>query len=91
MTDFTSTSTRLFPPLTRRAAIGRMAGGAGAIALASMLDSIGAVASPTPNALAAKTGHHTAKAKRVIFLFMPGGPSHVDLFDPKPVLPSRDG
>ena len=91
MTDFTSTSTRQFPQLTRRAAIGRMAGGAGAIALASMLDSIGAVASPTPNALAAKTGHHTAKAKRVIFLFMPGGPSHVDLFDPKPVLTRRDG
>ncbi len=91
MTDFTSTATGLFPPLTRRAAIGRMAGGAGAIALASMLDSIGAFANPTPNALAAKTGHHTAKAKRVIFLFMPGGPSHVDLFDPKPVLTRRDG
>ena len=89
MTDFTSTATGLFPPLTRRAAIGRMAGGAGAIALASMLDSSGAVASPTPNALAAKTGHHTAKAKRVIFLFMYGGPSAVDTFDYKPELQKR--
>jgi hypothetical protein len=33
--------------------------------------------------------HHAPKAKRVIFLFMDGGPSHVDLFDPKPRL-NRD-
>ena len=32
-----------------------------------------------------------AKAKRVIFLFMAGGPSHVDLFDPKPLLNEMDG
>jgi hypothetical protein len=36
--------------------------------------------------LAPKTGHHAARAKNVIFLFMSGGPSHVDLFDPKPDL-----
>ncbi|QDT34372.1 DUF1501 domain-containing protein [Thalassoglobus polymorphus] len=35
--------------------------------------------------------HHTPKAKRVIFLFMHGGPSHVDLFDYKPELQKRDG
>ncbi|HUG19409.1 MAG TPA: DUF1501 domain-containing protein [Planctomycetaceae bacterium] len=35
--------------------------------------------------------HHPAKAKRVIFLFMHGGPSHVDLFDYKPELQNRDG
>ena len=40
----------------------RMAGGAGAIALASMLDSIGTASSQAPNALAAKAGHHTARA-----------------------------
>lgn len=35
--------------------------------------------------------HHAAKAKRVIFLFMAGGPSHIDLFDPKPRLNELDG
>ena len=35
--------------------------------------------------------HHTPKAKRVIFLFMAGGPSHIDLFDPKPKLNEMDG
>ena len=36
-------------------------------------------------------GHHVARAKRVIFLFMHGGPSHVDTFDYKPELQKRDG
>jgi hypothetical protein len=35
--------------------------------------------------------HHAPKAKRVIFLFMAGGPSHIDLFDPKPKLNELDG
>jgi len=35
--------------------------------------------------------HHAAKAERVIFLFMHGGPSHVDSFDYKPELQKRDG
>ena len=43
------------------------------------------------NALSAKAGHHPAKAKRVIFLFMHGGPSQVDTFDFKPELEKRDG
>jgi len=38
------------------------------------------------NPLAAKLPHHTPKAKSVIFLFMEGGPSHLDTFDPKPLL-----
>jgi hypothetical protein len=41
--------------------------------------------------LAAKTGHHAAKAKSVIWLFMEGGPSHIDLFDPKPKLNELHG
>ncbi|MBB76364.1 MAG: sulfatase [Planctomycetaceae bacterium] len=76
---------------TRRAALGRMAGGLGTLALASMLDSVGLADGSGTNPLAAKSGHHPARAKRVIFLFMPGGPSHVDLFDPKPLLTQRDG
>ncbi len=39
-----------------------------------------------PNPLAPKPGHFPAKAKNVIFLMMEGGPSHIDTFDPKPML-----
>ena len=42
------------------------------------------------NEAAAKL-HFPAKAKRCIFLFMTGGPSHMDMFDPKPLLNSLDG
>src|SRR5262249_62368668 len=38
-----------------------------------------------------KLPHHEAKAKRIIFLFMNGGPSHVDTFDPKPALDRHHG
>lgn len=41
--------------------------------------------------LAAKAPHFSPRAKRIIFLFMWGGPSHVDLFDPKPLLNERSG
>ena len=43
------------------------------------------------NPLAAKAGHFPAKAKRCIFLFMTGGPSQMDMFDPKPLLNRLDG
>src|SRR4029079_19379367 len=43
------------------------------------------------NPLAPKPGHHACKAKSVIFLFMEGGPSHLDLFDPKPLLNTLAG
>ena len=45
----------------------------------------------SPNPLAAHAGHFPAKAKRCIFLFMTGGPSQMDLFDPKPALNKLDG
>ena len=48
-------------------------------------------ASTTNNPLQQKTPHFLARAKRVIFLFMKGGPSHVDTFDPKPALDRDDG
>src|SRR5262245_20425623 len=41
--------------------------------------------------LSPKAAHFAPKAKNCIFLFMYGGPSHVDLFDPKPELTKRDG
>jgi hypothetical protein len=50
-------------------------------------------AAPTAgdNSLAAKPAHAAAKAKHVIFLFMQGGPSHIDTFDPKPLLTKLHG
>lgn len=65
-------------PKTRRQFLCRSGGGFGAIALASLLErnSIGAEG----------TSPLKPRAKRVIFLFMEGGPSHIDLFDPKPLI-----
>jgi hypothetical protein len=72
--------------LTRRTFLGRSAGGIGSVALASLLnDKLHAGQGSLPNF------HHAPKAKRVIFLFMAGGPSHIDLFDPKPKLNELDG
>jgi hypothetical protein len=64
--------------------------GFGTLGLAGVLAS-DVAASSTVNPLAPKAGHFPAKVKRVIFLFMNGGPSHVDLFDPKPGLEKFDG
>ena len=66
--------------------------GIGQIALAAMLANgtrASSVASDNP--LTAKQPHFPARAKRIIFLFMWGGPSHVDTFDPKPKLNDLDG
>src|SRR4051794_10863873 len=65
---------------TRREFLMRSCGGLGALALSSMLQAEQA------DPLAPKKPHHTPAAKSVIFLFMEGGPSHIDLFDPKPEL-----
>jgi hypothetical protein len=76
-------------PGTRRDFLWRAGGGLGAIALASLLAEDGLLAAETgkkANPLAAKAPHFAPRAKRVIYLFMHGGPSHVDLFDPKPDL-----
>jgi len=64
----------------------RTACGFGSIALAGMCrDTFGAV-DGTASPLAARVPHFPARAKRVIFIFMQGGPSHVDSFDFKPKL-----
>ncbi|MFI5454100.1 MAG: DUF1501 domain-containing protein [Isosphaerales bacterium] len=87
--------------LTRRALFCRMGGGFGALGLTSVLadagmlimagdaraaTSGGAEGALPSSPLAPRPPHFTARAKRVIFLFMNGGPSHVDTFDPKPAL-----
>jgi hypothetical protein len=66
--------------------------GFGAIALSALLADDGLLADePTADPLAPKKPHFEPTAKRVIFLFMSGGPSHVDTFDPKPDLTRLHG
>jgi len=68
----------------------RLGGGFGVLGLAALLSGEQpAIAADNP--LAAKRSHFPAKAKSVIFLFMHGGPSHLDTFDPKPLLQKLDG
>ena len=74
---------------TRREFFSRAGGGLGSIALAAMLASESSANSSSP--LAPKLTHFEPRAKRVIWLFMHGGPSHVDLFDPKPELTKLAG
>jgi len=79
-------------PLTRREMLFRSANGFGGLALAAMLaESSAAKGDRTTNPLAVREPHFKPKAKNVVFLFMDGGPSHVDLFDHKPELKRLDG
>jgi hypothetical protein len=82
--------------LSRREVLRRIGGGFGALGLASVFRDAGLLASEQPlpaaaNPLAPRPPHFPARAKRVIFLFMNGGPSHVDTFDPKPELAKHAG
>ncbi len=80
-------------PVTRREALKRVGNGFGMMALAGMLgNSLKGADIVSPNGtLGAAMLDHPAKVKRVIFLFMNGGMSHVDTFDPKPMLDKYDG
>jgi hypothetical protein len=69
---------------SRRTFLGRAAGGIGALALGSLLESRTQAARPD-------LPHFKPTAKRVIYLFMSGGPSHIDLLDHKPVMVQRHG
>ena len=75
-------------PLSRRQALSRVACGFGFLALAGMAAQ---AATRGANPVAARAGHHRPRAKRVIFLFMGGGVSHLDSFDYKPALYANDG
>ena len=77
-------------PLTRRGLLQRAAGGFGAVALASLM-SEGAASGSSKSPFALKAPHHAPRAKSVIYLYMDGGPSQVDTFDPKPRLDAEDG
>src|SRR6266853_213261 len=80
---------------TRRELLQRTGMGMGTVALAGLLGDTGALqaneSTNTVNPLAPKAPPFPAKAKRVIHLFMNGGPSHVDTFDPKPELSRMHG
>ncbi len=90
---------RVARPIGRRQWLSRAGGGLGMLALASLLGeegllggdaALGQETSP-PNPLTPRPGHFPATAKAVIWLFMEGAPSAVDMFDPKPELTRRDG
>ena len=83
MNDFSNNGS-----ISRREMLRRSAAGFGNLALLSLLAESG-FAQVKPDPLAPKRPHFEPKAKRVIFLFMHGGPSHVDTFDEKPLL-TRD-
>jgi hypothetical protein len=77
---------------TRRDLLRHAGSGFGMVALATLLAQDGLLAATGPrDPLAPKPPMHPAKAKSVIFLFMSGGPSHLDLFDPKPDLQRLHG
>jgi hypothetical protein len=83
---------------TRRHFFSRCALGLGGIAMASMLNgrkAYGAEAAsgltPLPNPMAPRAGHFAPRAKNIIYLFMAGGPSQLDLFDYKPKLVELNG
>src|SRR5688572_17717528 len=76
--------------MTRRDALRNAACGFGYLALAGLASRQG-YGGVVANPLAARLPHFAARAKRVIFLFMQGGVSHVDSFDYKPELMKQDG
>src|SRR5258708_35591174 len=83
--------TQTQPMISRRALLQRTAVGFGSLALSSLLAGESPALSAAENPLAAKMPHFPARAKRIIFLLMSGGPSQVDTFDPKPLLTRDDG
>lgn len=85
-----SSDQRMLAPLTRREMLQRAASGFGWVAASALLNNTLSAAT-TANPLSVKAPHFTPRAKRVIFLFMKGGPSHLDTFDPKPLLDRDDG
>jgi hypothetical protein len=80
----------MFPRISsRRQMLCQSAVGFGHLALLNLLADESAAGSPDP--LSPKSPHFAPRAKRAIFLFMKGGPSHLDTFDPKPRLDKENG
>src|SRR5262249_44176694 len=89
-TEGASMTARVLPTLlTRRDLLRRSCAGVGILGLASALDAAGLLG--RARADAPGRTHFPARAKRGVGLFMNGGPSHVDTFDPKPALKKHEG
>ena len=85
-----------FPPQTRRQMLSRIGAGFGTLGLAGVLEQAGLLAPNSADAaatspLAPQAPHFAPRAKRIIQLFMPGGPSQVDTFDYKPDIQKHAG
>lgn len=82
-------------PFTRRELLRRTGTGLGILGLAGLLGDSGVLATPTTsvtqNPLVPRAPHFPAKAKHIIHIYLNGGPSQVDTFDPKPMLKQYDG
>jgi hypothetical protein len=77
--------------IARRTFLGRYGIAFGSIAAGSLLSRDGVAATPAASRGTIQPLHRPARAKRVIFLYMSGGPSHLDLFDHKPQLAKLSG
>ncbi len=77
--------------MTRREALQNLGTGFGMVGLTNMLEAASISALTDTPSLTPKAPHFTPKAKQVIFLFLNGGPSQVDTFDPKPALAKYHG
>lgn len=83
---------RFRPLLSRRDMLLHCANGFGAVALAALsMTRAGSHAAAADNPMAPRPPHYRARARNVIFLYMDGGPSQVDTFDPKPRLEREHG
>src|SRR5262245_44328174 len=91
------TTMQVCASLTRRQVLSHLGGGFGGLALATLLGealadrAAGSTHATVPNDLRPRPPHLPARARAVIQLFMHGGPSHLDLLDPKPMLERYDG
>ncbi len=77
---------RIDQPASRREFLTRAGAGFGAVALSALTGEKILASSGFPNPVGAKIPQRFGRAKNIIWLFMEGGPSHLDLFDPKPLL-----
>ncbi|MFM9011049.1 MAG: DUF1501 domain-containing protein [Planctomycetota bacterium] len=77
--------------LSRRWFFGECGVGLAGIAAGTLASREAAAGLAKPSPLAVKPPHHAPRAKRVVYLFQAGAPSHLELFDPKPELTKRDG
>jgi hypothetical protein len=92
MSESSNNKSNLLRQTTRRQFFERCGVSVGSMALASMLASEQAAAQPiVTNPMAPRPPHYKAKAKSVIFMFMAGGPSQLDLFNDKPLLRKHHG